>query len=61
MISEAVRPALDHAGFVVQPLDEAERHLVVELRAQGDAVLVPIDHLGSSQLHQTVFSSAEPA
>jgi len=64
LVSQAVRPSLDHAGFVVQPFDEAERHLVVGLRAQGDAVPVPIDHLGNfsvPQLHQTVFSSAELA
>ena len=64
LVSQAVRPSLDHAGFVVQPLGEAERHPVVGLRAQGHAVPVPIDHLGNfsvPQLHQTVLSSAEQA
>jgi hypothetical protein len=48
----------------VQPFDEAEHTSFVGLRAQGNAVPVPIDHLGSfsvPQIHQTVFSSAEPA
>src|SRR5262249_6965777 len=45
-IAQAVGAALDHPDFVVEPLDEAERDLVVRPAVGGNAVPMPIDHGG---------------
>src|SRR6266571_4071040 len=45
LVTEAVRPALDDAHLVVEPLDEAEGDLVLDGAVGGDAVPVALDHL----------------
>src|SRR5713101_1280767 len=45
-VAEAVGATLEHADLVVQPLDEAERDLVLRAAVRGDAVPVPINHRG---------------
>ena len=37
---------MDHADLVVEPLDEAQRDLVLRPAVGGDAVPMTIDHLG---------------
>jgi hypothetical protein len=46
LISQPVRAALDDADLVVEALDEAERDFVFRLAVCGDAIPMPIDHLG---------------
>ena len=46
LVAQAVCPALDDADLVVEALDEAERDLVFGLAVGGDAIPMPIDHLG---------------
>src|SRR5207249_9189086 len=43
-----MRAALDDTDFVVQPLDEAERHLVLGLAVGRDPLPMAIDHLGEA-------------
>src|SRR6516162_11222127 len=46
LVAQAVSTALDHPDFVVEPLDEAERDLVLRLAIRRDAVPVTVDHGG---------------
>src|SRR5216683_4021145 len=43
-VAQAVGATLDHADLVVQPLDEAERHLVLRPTVRGNAIPMTIDH-----------------
>ena len=45
-VAEPVGAPLEDADLVVQPLDEAERDLVLRAAVRGDAVPVPINHRG---------------
>jgi len=45
LVAEAVRPALDDAHLVVEPLDEAECDLVLDGAVGRDPVPVTLDHL----------------
>src|SRR2546428_13277261 len=45
-VAEPVRAALEDADLVVQPLDEAERDLVLRAAIGRDPVPVPINHRG---------------
>src|SRR5258708_40271814 len=45
-VAQAVGASLDHTDLVVEPLDEAERDLVLQPAVGGDAVPMTIDHLG---------------
>src|SRR6516165_5793603 len=45
-VAQAVGAALDHPDLVVEPLDEAERDLVLKPAVGGDTVPMTIDHLG---------------
>src|SRR6516165_4687174 len=45
-VAQAVGAALDHPDLVVEPFDEAERDLVLQLTVGGDPVPMTIDHLG---------------
>src|ERR1700736_96487 len=45
-VAQAVGAALDHADLVVEPLDEAERDLVLQPAVGRNAVPMTIDHLG---------------
>jgi hypothetical protein len=46
LIPQAIGAALHDSDLVVEPLDEAERYLVFGLAVGGDAIPVPLDHLG---------------
>src|SRR3989442_14239385 len=46
LVAEPVRAALEDADLVVQPLDEAERDLVLRPAIGRDPVPVPINHRG---------------
>ena len=46
LVAEAIRPSLDDAHFVVESLDESQRHLVLGLAVGGDPVPMAFDHLG---------------
>src|SRR2546425_7369320 len=46
LVAEPVRAALEDADLVVQPLDEAERDLVLRAAIGRDPVPVPINHRG---------------
>jgi diadenosine tetraphosphate (Ap4A) HIT family hydrolase/HKD family nuclease len=46
LVAQAVCAALDDADLVVEALDEAERDFVFRLAVGGDAIPMPIDHLG---------------
>src|SRR5918995_7519026 len=46
LIAEPVRAALEDADLVVQPLDEAERDLVVRAAVGRDPVPMPVNHRG---------------
>src|SRR6516225_1830567 len=46
LVAQAIGAALDHPDFVVEPLDEAERDLVLRPAVGGNAVPMPIDHGG---------------
>jgi len=46
LVAEPVGAALEDADLVVQPLDEAERDLVVRAAVGGDPVPMPVDHRG---------------
>src|SRR6516162_10363975 len=46
LVAQAVGAALDHADLVVEPLDEAERDLVLQPAVGRNAVPMTIDHLG---------------
>jgi hypothetical protein len=48
LVAQPVRAALDDANFVVQPLDESERPLVLGPAISGD----PIASLSVSQVRQ---------
>jgi hypothetical protein len=43
-ILQPIRPALDDANLVVQPFDEAERHLVLRFAECGDPIPMTPDH-----------------
>src|SRR5262249_1926557 len=45
-VAQAVGAALDHPDLIVEPLDKAERDLVLRLAVGGDPVPVTIDHFG---------------
>src|SRR5712692_11127210 len=45
LVAQAVGATLDHADLVVQPLDEAERYLVLRPTIRGNAIPMTIDHL----------------
>jgi hypothetical protein len=45
-IPQAVGAALDYADVGVEPLDVSQTDLVLRLAVCGDAVPVPVDHLG---------------
>src|SRR5437868_7520482 len=45
-VAQAVGAALDHPDLVVEPLDEAERDLVLKPAVGGDPVPMTIDHRG---------------
>ena len=46
LVAQAVGATLDDADLVVQSFDEAERDFVLGLAVGGDAVPVPLDHVG---------------
>src|ERR1019366_2216348 len=46
LVAQTVGASLDHADLVVEPLDEAERDLVLQPAVGRDAVPMTIDHLG---------------
>src|SRR3989442_2892872 len=46
LVAEPVRAALEDADLVVQPLDEAERDLILRAAIGRDPVPVPINHRG---------------
>src|SRR6267143_4118684 len=46
LVAEPVRAALEDADLVVQPLDEAERDLVLRAAIGRDPVPVPVNHRG---------------
>src|ERR1700730_9769599 len=46
LAAHTVGAALDHADLVVEPLDEAERDLVLQPAVGRNAVPMTIDHLG---------------
>src|SRR5712692_5783379 len=45
LVAQAIGATLDHADLVVQPLDEAERYLVLRPTVRGNAIPMTIDHL----------------
>src|ERR687891_2528041 len=45
-VAQPVRAALEHADLVVQPLDEAERDLVLRAAVGRDPLPVPLNHRG---------------
>src|SRR3972149_1169105 len=45
LVSVAVSAPLEDADLVVQPLDQAEAHLVLRPAVGGDSVPVSVDHL----------------
>src|SRR5271170_3926882 len=48
LVFQSVGASLKHADLVVEALDEAERNLVLRFAVSGDAVPVPIDHVGEA-------------
>ena len=46
LVAQAVGAALDHPNLVVEPFNEAKRHLVLQPAVGGDAVPMTIDQLG---------------
>src|SRR4029453_10692920 len=45
-VAQAVSATLDHPYFVVEPLDEAERDLILRLAVGGDPAPMSINHRG---------------
>src|SRR5712692_11903299 len=43
-VAQPVRAALEHADLVVQPLDEAQCHLVLRAAVGRDPLPVPLNH-----------------
>src|SRR3974377_529549 len=52
LIAQAVCSTLDHSDLVVEPLDEAERDLVLGLAVGSDAVPMTVDHGGELLLRR---------
>src|SRR5678810_1002919 len=45
-VSKAVGASLDHPNLVVEPLDKSQRHFVLWPAVSGNAIPMPLDHLG---------------
>src|SRR4029453_18424006 len=45
-VAQAVSATLDHPYFVVEPLDEAERDLILRLAVGGDPAPMSLNHRG---------------
>ncbi len=54
-VSKAVGASLDHPNLVVEPLDKSQRHFVLWPTVSGNAIPMPLDHLGKFLMRSKTF------